>query len=111
MRVSPPTVGGHDRRGVGQQLLGVILVTVGGEVKYGMAGSEHPPQRALGALQPPAGLVHVQAVAGAHQREQVFVGSFQGIARAREGIASIVPEQMRAPNSSSESSAASRRLT
>jgi hypothetical protein len=69
-----------------KQPLGVILVAIGGDGKDGVAGGEHAPQRALGALQPPAGLVHVQVLALAHAREQVLVGMLEGICCAREDL-------------------------
>ncbi len=42
------------------------------------------PHRALGALQPPAGLIQVHGLASAHAREQLLVGIPQSIGSARE---------------------------
>jgi hypothetical protein len=35
--IGPPAVGGHDRLGVGEQIFGVVFVTVGGDVQIGVA--------------------------------------------------------------------------
>ncbi len=59
MRVGPPAVRGHDCLRVGQEFPGVILVTVSGDVKEGVAIVKDTPQRAALAGGPPAGLIHV----------------------------------------------------
>ena len=77
MRIGPPAVGSHDCLGIGEQALGAILVAVAGEVKEGVTVGEHSPQRALLAGGAPAGLVHVQALAGAHALSQILIRVFE----------------------------------
>jgi hypothetical protein len=62
----------------------VILVTVWGERKEGVAAGEHAPQRAALPGGSPAGLIHVQALAGAHTLSQLLVGLRQRLAGALE---------------------------
>src|SRR5208283_3866938 len=59
MRVGPPAVRGDDRVSVREQLLGVVLVTVSGNVEVGVALIEHAPQSPTLTGGPPAGLIHV----------------------------------------------------
>ena len=49
------------------------MATVG-DLEHGVAVAEGAPQRALGAFEPPAGLVHVQGLGGADALKQVVVG-------------------------------------
>ena len=61
----------------------MILVAVGGDVKEGvtLVNMPHSARRCAGSA--PAGLVHVQALAGAHARSQLLVGVRQRLAGAR----------------------------
>src|SRR5579863_9689286 len=47
MAIGPPAVRGDDRRGVGEQHLGVILVPVRGNMEVRVPVGEHAPQRTL----------------------------------------------------------------
>ena len=58
---------------VGEQLAQVLLVTVGGDHEHCDLRGEGAPQRALAALEPPAGLIDVQRFGAAHLASQLFV--------------------------------------
>jgi hypothetical protein len=77
--IGPPAVRGHDRPGVGEQVLGVVFVTVDGDVQVGVTLVEDAPQRAALTGGPPPGLVHVHRGTGAQPLEQV-------IARVRQRV-------------------------
>jgi hypothetical protein len=82
--VGPPAIGRDDRRGVGEQVAGVILTAVRGDGEYRVAVREGAPERVLGSLQPPPRLVHVQVAGGAHAVQQIGVGVAQRVADPRE---------------------------
>jgi hypothetical protein len=73
--IGPPAVGGDDLRATREQPLGVILVSVRGEMKEGVAAGEHATLRATLAGGAPAGLVHVRALTGAHALSELLAGS------------------------------------
>jgi hypothetical protein len=62
----------------------VIFVTARRDREHGVTVGERPPQRALGALQAPAGLVDVQRVGAADAVKQIGVGLGERIAGAGE---------------------------
>src|SRR5271170_4637402 len=53
-------------------------MTVGGDLEIGVLVGERAPQRSLGSMQTPAGLIHVQMPACAHRVKQILVGFGEG---------------------------------
>jgi hypothetical protein len=74
MGVRPPAVRGHDRLGVGQQLLRVVLVPAWLDREVGVALIEHSPQRTTLPGGTPARLVHVQRLGGAQPAKKIIMG-------------------------------------
>ena len=72
VRKGPPAIRGDDRLRVGQEILGVVLVTIGGDVKVCMAIVKDAPQRATLSGGPPAGLIHVHIAAFTQALEQAI---------------------------------------
>ncbi len=101
MRVGPPAIRGHDRLGVGEQLLGVVLVTVGRDVQVGVTLIEDAPQRAALTRGPPARLVHIHGARCREALQQVRVRLGERV-RDTARIASTVPVLIRDPNSCSQ---------
>jgi hypothetical protein len=69
---------------VGEQLAQVLLVTTGGDCEDRDLLAERAPERALAALQPPAGLIDVQCSGAAHPVEQPLVGLLERVAGSGE---------------------------
>ena len=82
--VGPPAIGDHDRLGVGEQLFGVVLVTVGGDVQVGVTLVEDAPQRAALPGGPPARFVHVHRPACSQPLEQVIARLLERVGDAGE---------------------------
>ncbi len=74
MRIGPPAIRGHDRLGVGEQLLGVILMPIGLDGEVSMVEIEHAPQSAALPGGAPARLVHVQRLRSTAPAEKIVVG-------------------------------------
>jgi hypothetical protein len=64
----------------------MILVAARGDLKDRDLLVEGAPQRALGATQPPTGLIHVQVCAATGVIEQVLVGLGERLAGARQDL-------------------------
>ncbi len=52
----------------------MVLVAVSADAQHGVPVGAGAPQRAAIAGGPPSGLVHVQALGGAHTHQQILVG-------------------------------------
>ena len=111
VRICPPAIGGDDRLRVGEQVLGVILVAVGGDLKEGVAMSERAPQRAPLTGGAPAGLIHVQRLCASARARADRHGARSSACAARARIASTVPELMRRRTALRMNSTASSRET
>jgi hypothetical protein len=79
MAIGPPAVGGHDRRGLTEQALGVVFVAVCGDVQVGVTLVEDAPQGAALTGGPPARLVHVHRPASPQPLQQVIAGLLERI--------------------------------
>ena len=69
---------------VGEQFAQVLLVAIRGDLEDGDLLGERAPQRALAALQPPAGLIDVERPGAAHPAEQLLVGLLERVTGAVE---------------------------
>ena len=87
----------------------MIVVTACGDLQDRVALGEHAPDRALGAAQPPAGLVHVDRPGRTDLVEQVLARLGQRVGGAGEDRVDRPGTDPRA-NSCSQSSTTSRRL-
>jgi len=102
--IGPPAIRGHDRLRLGEQVLGVVFVTVGGDVQIGVVAVEDAPQRAALTSGSATRVSSMCTAAPARNRSSRSSQGSSSASAIRARIASTVPVLIRDPYSCSHSS-------